>query len=136
MKKKPLDLAKRRLGFPGGSVVKNPPADAGRKTPLEKETHSNSRQPTPVFLPGKPNDAGSNQNSYGEILFLKYSYLIFFGHTTWYVGSEFPDQESNPSSLHWEHSLSHWTTVKVPNFSLKINFIEHYSLIHASYFCN
>ena len=53
MKKKPLDLAKRRLGFPGGSVVKNPPADAGRKTPLEKETHSNSRQPTPVFLHGK-----------------------------------------------------------------------------------
>ena len=49
---------------------------------------------------------------------------------------QFPDQGSNPSSLHWEHSLSHWTTVKVPNFTLKINFIEHYSLIHASYFCN
>ena len=80
-----------------GSVIKNPPARQemwvqllGRKIPWRK-----AEQPTPVFLPGKPNDAGSNQNSYGEILFLKYSYLIFFGHTTWYVGSEFPNQGSN-----------------------------------------
>ena len=47
MKKKPLDLAKRRLGFPGGSVVKNPPADAGQEDPSgegnplkEQATHS------------------------------------------------------------------------------------------------
>ena len=33
-------------GFPGGSVVKNLPAN---EDPLEKEM-----QPTPVFLPGKP----------------------------------------------------------------------------------
>ena len=42
-------------GFPGGSVVKNPPASAGnvisipgREEPLEKEMATN-----PVFLPGK-----------------------------------------------------------------------------------
>ena len=44
-----------KLGFPGGSVVENPPANAGdvgsipgQEDPLEKEM-----QPTPVFLPGK-----------------------------------------------------------------------------------
>ena len=43
------------LGFPGGSVVKNPPAkqetqfqSLDQKDPLEKEM-----APTPVFLPGK-----------------------------------------------------------------------------------
>ena len=43
------------LGFPGGSVVKNLPVNAGDvgsslgwEDPLEKEW-----QPTPVFLPGK-----------------------------------------------------------------------------------
>ena len=42
-------------GFPGGSVVKNSPANAGdkglipgREDPLEKEM-----EPTPVFLPGE-----------------------------------------------------------------------------------
>ena len=46
-------------GFPGGSVVKNPPANAGelddmgsisgvRKIPCRRKG-----QPTPVFLPGK-----------------------------------------------------------------------------------
>ena len=43
------------LGFPGGSVVKNPPANVGdafdpwvRKTPWRRKW-----QPTPVFLSGK-----------------------------------------------------------------------------------
>ena len=42
-------------GFPGGSAVQNPPANTGAvahtrvQDPLEEE-----RQPTPVFLPGKP----------------------------------------------------------------------------------
>ena len=44
------------MGFPGGVVVKNPPANAGdpitlslgQEEPLEEEW-----QPTPVFLPGK-----------------------------------------------------------------------------------
>ena len=43
------------LGFPGGSVVKNPPANAGdadsirvRKLPWKRKWQS-----TPVFLPGK-----------------------------------------------------------------------------------
>ena len=43
------------LGFPGGSVVKNPPAkqetqfqSLDQEDPLEKEM-----APTPVFLPGK-----------------------------------------------------------------------------------
>ena len=45
-----------RLGFPGGSVVKNLPAkqkmwvqSLGWEDPLEE-----GGQPTPVFLPGKP----------------------------------------------------------------------------------
>ena len=45
------------MGFPGGSVVKNLPANAGdggstpyvRKIPWKRKW-----QPTPVFLPGKP----------------------------------------------------------------------------------
>ena len=43
------------LGFPGGSVVKNPPANVGymgsipeSEDPLEKKW-----QPSPVFLPGQ-----------------------------------------------------------------------------------
>ena len=39
------------LGFPGGSVAKNPPLvqdTLGREDPLQKEW-----QPTPVFLPGE-----------------------------------------------------------------------------------
>jgi len=46
---------KRFRGFPGGSVIKNPPAmqktqvrSLGRKDPLEEEMAT-----TPVFLPGK-----------------------------------------------------------------------------------
>jgi len=29
-------------------------------------------------------------------------------------GTWSPDQGLNPSPLHWEHSLSHWTTTEVP----------------------
>ena len=39
------------MGFPGGSVVKNPPANTGDavgKTPWRREW-----QPVPVFFPGK-----------------------------------------------------------------------------------
>ena len=36
MKKRALDLAKRRLGFPGGSVVENPPANTGQEDPPRK----------------------------------------------------------------------------------------------------
>ena len=40
------------MGFPGGAVVKNPPANAGdsgdRKTPWSRKW-----QPTPLFLPEK-----------------------------------------------------------------------------------
>ena len=54
------------MAFLGGSVIKNPPAVQetwvqllGWKIPWRK-----AEQPTPVFLPGKPNDAGSIQNSF------------------------------------------------------------------------
>ena len=36
------------MGFPGGIVVKNLPANAGEEDPLEGEW-----QPTPAFMPGK-----------------------------------------------------------------------------------
>ena len=45
-------------GFPGGSVVKNPPAQAGDTgdeglIPLEDPLEKEMTRPTPVFLPGK-----------------------------------------------------------------------------------
>ena len=30
---------------------------------------------------------------------------LFFGCTTWHVGSLFPDQESNLCPLHWKHEI-------------------------------
>ena len=44
------------MGFPGGSVVKNPPAsagDAGSIPGLEKFPWRRKWQPTAVFVPGK-----------------------------------------------------------------------------------
>ena len=43
------------MGFPGGAVVKNPPASAGdaRDMGLIPGPGSRKWQPTPVFLPGK-----------------------------------------------------------------------------------
>ena len=50
-----LDLCRVKMGFPGGSEVKNPPAmqeaqvwSLDQEDPLEE-----GRQPTPVFLPGE-----------------------------------------------------------------------------------
>ena len=48
------------LGFPGGSVVKNPPASVGRLDPWAgKIPWRRKWQPTPVFLPGKSHDRGA-----------------------------------------------------------------------------
>ena len=42
------------MGFPGGPMVKNPPANAGDTRDLAvKIPWSRKWQPTPVFLPGK-----------------------------------------------------------------------------------
>ena len=45
----------KRKGFPGGSSVKNPLANAGHSslTPVVKIPWRRKRQPTPVFLPGQ-----------------------------------------------------------------------------------
>ena len=49
----------KNLGFPGGSVVKNPPANAedtgrhGFDPWVSKIPWSRKWQPTPVFLPGR-----------------------------------------------------------------------------------
>ena len=32
-------------------------------------------------------------------------YFLFFGCSTWHVGYQFPDHESEPSTLHWTHGL-------------------------------
>ena len=51
-----IDHACERKGFPGGSVVKNPPADvgdAGFDPWVGKILWSRKWQPPPVFLPGK-----------------------------------------------------------------------------------
>ena len=46
----------RGQGFPGGTVVKNPPANVGGTgdTGAGKILWNRTWQPTPVFLPGKP----------------------------------------------------------------------------------
>ena len=36
--------------------------------------------------------------------------------TLGHVGSQLPDQESNPHLLHWKVSLSRWTTQEVPHY--------------------
>ena len=41
------------VGFPGGSVVKNPPANAGDSKDLGSIPWRRKWQPEPVFLPGK-----------------------------------------------------------------------------------
>ena len=40
--------------------------------------------------------------------------FLFFCFVFQHVGIWFPDQGSNLRPLHWEHSLSHWTTREVP----------------------
>ena len=53
---------KHILGFPGGSVVKNPPANAGDAVSIPGSGRSSGRkkwQPTPVLLPGKSHGQGS-----------------------------------------------------------------------------
>ena len=44
------------LGFPGGSVLKNPPTNAGEAVSIpgsERSPGEGKWQPTPVFMPGK-----------------------------------------------------------------------------------
>ena len=53
-----LSLSSSLLGFPGGSVVKNPPANAGDLgdsclIPGLRNIWRRAWQPTPVFLPGE-----------------------------------------------------------------------------------
>ena len=49
------------MGFPGGSVVKNPPANAGDTGSISESGSSPGKewQPTPVFLPGKSHEQRS-----------------------------------------------------------------------------
>ena len=56
------------LGFPGGSVVKNLPTDAGDagdagSTRVKKIPWRRKWQPTPGFLPRKPIDRGARQDT-------------------------------------------------------------------------
>ena len=40
---------------------------------------------------------------------IKWNYTIkrfFFGHASWHVASQFPNQRWNPSPLHWKHRVS------------------------------
>ena len=44
--------------------------------------------------------------------FLSLFLFFFFGHISWYVGSQFPDQERNPCIGSVE--FNHWTAKEVP----------------------
>ena len=49
-------LLKSYIDFPGGSVVRDPPANAGNVGSIpgsRRYPGEGKRQPTPVFLPGK-----------------------------------------------------------------------------------
>ena len=52
-----MELGKGWMDFPGGSVVKDPPANAGEEMQVppwvRKIPWRRVRQPTPVFLPGE-----------------------------------------------------------------------------------
>ena len=41
----------------------------------------------------------------GQWLIFFSVYFLFFGCSTWHVGYQFPDHESEPSTLHWTHGL-------------------------------
>ena len=63
----PCRLASPILGFPGGSVVKNPPdnvGDTGLIPGPQRFPWKRKWQPTPVFLPG---------NFYGQRILVGYS---------------------------------------------------------------
>ena len=51
----------RKLGFPGGAMVRNPPANAGDAHMHKTRVPSLGRedQPSPVFLPGESHGQGS-----------------------------------------------------------------------------
>ena len=57
IEKQSMELGKGWMGFPGGSVVKDPPANAGEEMQVppwvRKIPWRRVRQPTPVFLPGE-----------------------------------------------------------------------------------
>ena len=38
----------------------------------------------------------------GPNLHLEKAFILFFGYDAWHVGSEFPDQGSDPCPLHWK----------------------------------
>ena len=59
-----LFFFKLRWGFPGGSVVKNLPANVGSLPEEGRSPGEGNGQPTPVFLPGK---------SYGQRSLADYS---------------------------------------------------------------
>ena len=52
-----MELGKGWMGFPGGSVVKDPPTNAGEEMQVppwvRKIPWRRVQQPTPVFLPGE-----------------------------------------------------------------------------------
>ena len=49
-------MSKHKTGFPGDSVLNNPPASAGYPTPIwtGKIPWREKWQPIPIFLPGNP----------------------------------------------------------------------------------
>ena len=68
--KRRMELDGIRHGFPGDSVVKNPPANArdlGSIPGLESFPWRRKWQPTPVFLPGKPRGQRSRPQGYKRI---------------------------------------------------------------------
>ena len=79
------------LGFPGGAVVKNPPANAGDTRPTMPGWGRSPRKkwwPTPVFLPGKSHGQrslvgyspwGCKESDTTEWLTLSFSLLVIWG---------------------------------------------------------
>ena len=79
--------------------------------------------PTPVLLPGKSHGLrslvgyslwGRKESDTTETSLHFTLCHVLLGQAVWHVGSQFPDQGSDPCPLHWNR-LHHWPTCEVPN---------------------
>ena len=101
------------LGFPGGSVVKNPPAKAGDVglTPgLGRSPGGGNGNPLQYSCLENPVDRGAWRSMLCGVA-KSQTQLSDWAHT--HTGSQFLGQGSHPHPLYWKESLNHWTPREV-----------------------
>lgn len=74
-----------------------------------------------------PSSHPSEEQAFQIILYKKkkkfYLFMLIFGHTLWYVGSQLPDQGPNLHPWFGRQSLNPWITSEIPG--LFIQFLNH-----------